>query len=230
MNSPSKTATSESTDAADADNRRSQLATGEDKRTTGNRRRTGNLIVVTGPSGVGKGTLVGRLMTQVPKLTKSVSVTTRSMRPSEVEGVDYFFRPAEEFGSMIENGLFMEWAEFAGNLYGTPREWVLEQLKQGNDVILEIEVRGAIQIKESFPLAVLIFISPPSIEELKQRLRNRATETPAEFHLRLAKARWEMRERNVFYYEVVNDNIDDAVNNLAHIVYAERCRIRDYEA
>jgi guanylate kinase len=230
MNSPSKTATSETSDAADIDKRRAQLATGEYTITTGNRRRSGNLIVVTGPSGVGKGTLVGRLMTQVPKLTKSVSVTTRSMRPSEVEGVDYFFRSPEEFWSMVESGLFMEWAEFAGHLYGTPREWVLDQLKQGNDVILEIEVRGAIQIKESFPQAVLIFISPPSLEELKERLRKRATEKPAEFHLRLAKARLEMREKNVFYYEVVNDNIDDAVNNLAHIVYAERCRIRDYEA
>jgi len=227
MNSSSKTATTESTDAA---KRETQLATGEYTITTGNRRRSGNLIVVTGPSGVGKGTLVARLMSQVPKLTKSVSVTTRSMRPNEVEGIDYFFRAAEEFGSMIENGLFMEWAEFAGNMYGTPREWVLEQLKQGNDVILEIEVNGAKQIKESFPQAVLIFISPPSLEELKERLRKRATEKPAEFHLRLAKARLEMREKNVFYYEVVNDNIDDAVNNLAHIVYAERCRIRDYEA
>jgi len=229
MNSTSNSTTSETDDPAKA-KKDAQLATGEYNLTAGGRKRSGNLIVVTGPSGVGKGTLVSRLLVQMPKLTKSVSVTTRALRPNEVEGTDYFFRTGEEFTAMLDSGSFMEWAEFAGNLYGTPREWVLEQLNQGCDVILEIEVQGAKQIKECFPQAVLIFLSPPSMEELKQRLRNRATEKPAEFHLRLAKARLEMREKNVFYYEVVNDNIEDAVNNLAHIVYAERCRIREHEA
>jgi len=185
-----------------------------------------NLIVVTGPSGVGKGTVVSKLLQQVQNLTKSVSVTTRELRPSEVEGVDYFFRTADEFEAMIDSGLFMEWAEFAGNLYGTPSAWVVEQLASSRDVILEIEVQGAKQIKERFPQAVLIFLSPPSLAELKSRLKGRATETAVKLTLRLAKARQEMRERALFHYEVVNDNIDDAVNNLAHIVYAERCRIR----
>ncbi len=103
---------------------------------------------------------------------------------------------------------------------------MIEQLNKGRDVILEIEVQGAKQIMEAFSEPILIFLSPPSFEELKSRLRNRSTETPMKLHLRLAKARQEMRERNIFHYEVLNDNIDDAVNNLGHIVYAERCRIR----
>ena len=154
--------------------------------------RAGNLIVVTGPSGVGKGTVVSKLLQQIPNLTKSVSVTTREMRPNEIEGTDYFFRSAEEFEAMIDNGLFMEWAEFAGNLYGTPSAWVLDKLLNF-DVILEIEVQGAKQISTAFPKAVLIFLSPPSLDELKKRLKGRATETAMKLTLRLAKARQEMR-------------------------------------
>ncbi len=175
-------------------------------------RALGNLIIVTGPSGVGKGTVVAKLLAKVSNVTKSVSVTTRSMRAGEVDGVDYFFRTEEQFGEMIESGQFLEWAEFAGNFYGTPKGWVREQL----------------DLRE-FPEAVLIFLSPPSFDELKNRLRGRATESPAKVVLRLAKARQEIREKGVFHYEVVNDNIDEAVTNLSHIVYAERCRIRDRE-
>ncbi|HEY9778463.1 MAG TPA: guanylate kinase [Planktothrix sp.] len=196
------------------------------------RGRSGNLIVVTGPSGVGKGTVTSQLLEQVPNLLKSVSATTRGKRPNEVEGVDYFFKTPEEFYNMVEAGLFLEWAEFAGNHYGTPRAWVFEQLKKGIDVILEIEVLGAKQIKESCPQSTLIFLSPPSFEELKSRLKNRATEDPMKMTLRLMKARQELRalhEQHLFHYEVVNDNIEEAVNNLAHIVYAERCRIRENE-
>jgi guanylate kinase len=204
---------------------KAQLTTKQDKKPPA-APALGNLIVVTGPSGVGKGTVVSKVLQQVDRLVKSVSVTTRDMRKGEAEGVDYFFRSAEQFSEMIDAGLFMEWAEFAGNLYGTPRAWVTEQLEKSRDVILEIEVQGAKQIKDSFPQAVLIFLSPPSLEELKSRLRNRATETPMKLTLRLAKARQEMREKTLFQYEIVNDNIDEAVNNLTHIVYAERCRIR----
>jgi guanylate kinase len=193
----------------------------------------GNLIVVTGPSGVGKGTVVQKLLDEVPNLSKSVSVTTRAMRPGEQEGVDYFFRSYEQFAEMAENDDFMEWAEYSGNFYGTPKDWVEQQLclrandLPGTDVILEIEVDGAKQIRDRFPQAVLIFLSPPSFEELKSRLKGRATESPGKITLRLYKARQEMRERGLFHYEVVNDNIDEAVNNLLHIVYAERSRIRD---
>src|SRR5207237_2668022 len=120
----------------------------------------------------------------------------RDIRPQEEEGKDYFFRNAEEFETMIENSLFLEYAEYAGNLYGTPRAWVFQQLKEARDVILEIEVQGAKQIKEACPEALLIFLSPPSFEELKHRLRNRATESAMKRTLRLAKARQEMRERH----------------------------------
>jgi guanylate kinase len=191
------------------------------------RRTQSNLIVVTGPSGVGKGTVVSKVLDQVANLVKSVSVTTRSRRPGEDEGVDYFFRSPVEFEQMIDSQQFMEWAEFAGNLYGTPESWVLEQLNKSKDVILEIEVHGAKQIMERFPQAVFIFLSPPSLEALRQRLKGRGTESAEMVVLRLTKARQEMREKGLFHYEVVNDNIDDAVNNLKHIVYAERCRIRE---
>jgi guanylate kinase len=200
----------------------------------------GNLIVVTGPSGVGKGTVVQKLLEEVPNLSKSVSVTTRAMRPGELEGVDYFFRSYEQFAEMAENDDFMEWAEYSGNFYGTPKAWVELQLCvtkdakgndcTGTDVILEIEVDGAKQIRDRFPQAVLIFLSPPSFQELKSRLKGRATESPGKITLRLYKARQEMRERGLFHYEVVNDNIDEAVSNLLHIVYAERSRIRDTKA
>jgi guanylate kinase len=200
----------------------------------------GNLIVITGPSGVGKGTVVQRLLDEVPNLSKSVSATTRAMRPGERDGVDYFFVTDEKFAEMLENNEFMEWAEYSGNFYGTPRKWVAEQLRvkrsadgieqSGTDVILEIEVDGAKQIRDRFAQAVLIFLSPPSFDELKSRLKGRGTESGAKIQLRLHKARQEMRERGLFYYEVVNDNIDEAVKNLMHIVYAERCRIRETKA
>jgi guanylate kinase len=193
-------------------------------------RKHGNLIVITGPSGVGKGTVVQRLLDIVPKLTRSVSVTTRSRRPSEISGVDYFFHTQAEFDQMVADGMFMEFAEFAGNNYGTPSSWVMQEVKAGRDVILEIEVQGAKQIKEKFPSAVLIFLSPPSFEALRSRLKGRATEEPIKMALRLRKARQEMRERWLFHYEVINDKVDEAVKNLTNIVYAERCRIRDNEA
>jgi guanylate kinase len=189
----------------------------------------GNLLVITGPSGVGKGTVLQRLLEVIPKLTKSVSVTTREIRPGEAEGIDYFFRTRKQFAKMLEENNFLEHAEFAGNLYGTPRAWVEHELRQGRDVILEIEVKGARQVREKFPTAVLVFLSPPSFDALRSRLKIRGTETPMKMALRLTQARQEMRSRGDFDYEVVNDDINDAVNNLGHIVYAERCRIREHE-
>jgi guanylate kinase len=189
-------------------------------------RASGNLIVITGPSGVGKGTVVERLLATVPNLKRSVSVTTREKRPNEVEQVDYFFRSADEFERLNSENAFLEWAEFAGGLYGTPHLWVTEQLKAGIDVILEIEVQGAKQVKLKVSDAVLVFLSPPSFEALEARLRNRATETPEKLSMRLAKAKQELTEKQLFHYEVVNDVVDQAVDNLVHIVYSERCRIK----
>jgi guanylate kinase len=189
------------------------------------KQRAGNLIVITGPSGVGKGTLVHKLLPRMDKLKYSVSVTTRANRPGEIEGESYFFRTRSEFEDMIRQGAFMEWAEFAGNYYGTPRGWVAQELDNGIDVILEIEVQGAKQIFGEHPEAVMVFISPPNFDELASRLKNRKTETPEKIKMRLDKAQEELQEKNVFHYEVVNDKVDEAVNNLEHIVYAERNRI-----
>ena len=187
----------------------------------------GNLVVITGPSGVGKGTVVERLIAGVPALSLSVSVTTRARRPEEVEAVDYFFRTNDEFQDLVDSGSLLEWAEFAGAFYGTPQQWVQAELHAGHDVILEIEVQGARQIQKKCPEAVLVFLSPPSFEALEERLAKRATETPEKIALRLNKAREEIKQKHLFHYEVVNDNIDEAVNNLVHIIYAERSRIRN---
>lgn len=185
----------------------------------------GNLVVITGPSGVGKGTTVQALLSLVPGLSRSVSVTTRTKRTEEAESVDYFFATKKEFEEMCRKKLLMEWAEFAGALYGTPQAWVEQELQAGRDVILEIEVQGAKQIRDHFPDAILIFLSPPSFEALEDRLTGRATETPEKIALRLKKAKQELKQKHLFHYEVVNDNLDEAVNNLAHIIYAERCKI-----
>lgn len=189
-------------------------------------RRQGNLIVVTGPSGVGKGTMTAALLCDVSGVSKSVSVTTRQLREGEEDSVDYFFRTASQFEEMRKNGEFLEWAEFTGNLYGTPASWVKDQLGKGTDVLLEIEVQGAKQVRKKVEDAILIFISPPSLDELEKRLRLRATETDDSIARRLAKAREEMDERTLFDYEVINDNLTRAVLDLSNIVYAERLRIR----
>lgn len=185
----------------------------------------GSLLVVTGPSGVGKGTIVGVVLDDIERLEKSVSVTTRPKRASEIEGVDYFFRTQDEFFEMQRRGEFLEHAEFAGNYYGTPASWVTEKLESGIDVILEIEVQGAMQVREKCSDAILIFISPPSFEDLASRLRSRGTETEEKIAERLKKAKGEMEQRHLFNYEVINDNVKEAVRNLESIVYAERLRI-----
>ncbi|MBX9696115.1 MAG: guanylate kinase [Cyanobacteria bacterium] len=189
----------------------------------------GNLLVVTGPSGVGKGTVVGRVLSDIPGINKSVSVTTREKRVGEVEGLHYFFRDEDQFFQMRDSNEFLEWAEFAGHYYGTPRDWVLDQLKKSADVILEIEVQGARQVRDICPEAILIFMIPPSFEELELRLRTRATDSEEKLALRLRKAREEMTQRHFFDYEVLNDNLEEAIRNLEHIVYAERLRIRPNE-
>lgn len=188
---------------------------------------SGKIVVITGPSGVGKGTLVQRLVADVPGVKKSVSVTTRTKRAAEEDGVDYFFVDKARFDELIKQDAFLEWAEFAGACYGTPLDWVTEQLKAGIDVLLEIEVQGAMQVRERCPSALLIFLSPPSIEELEARLRGRATETPEKIALRLAKASEEMKQKHLFHYEVVNDNLEEAAKNLIRIVYDERSKIPD---
>ncbi|MDZ4835833.1 MAG: guanylate kinase [Candidatus Melainabacteria bacterium] len=187
--------------------------------------RTGTLLVVTGPSGVGKGTVVGKTLESIDRLAKSVSVTTRSRRNGEEEGVHYFYRSEKEFFDMRDRGEFLESAEFAGHYYGTPSHWVDDMLKHGIDVILEIEVQGAMQVREKRDDAVLIFLSPPSFDALAERLRTRATESEEKIRERLKKAEGEIKQRHLFNYEVINDNLTEAIRNLESIVYAERLRI-----
>lgn len=186
--------------------------------------RVGNLFVVSGPSGVGKGTVIEKILLTVPEIQKSISVTTRKPRAKEENGRDYFFISKEKFDQMIEERLLMEWAEFTGSFYGTPIRWVKDRLKQGIDVILEIEIQGAKQIASQYPNASLIFLSPPSISALEERLRGRATESPEKLALRLSKAEEEMAQRYIFQYEVLNDNLEEAVKVLQDIVYSKRSK------
>lgn len=187
--------------------------------------KAGNLLVLSGPSGVGKDTILEKALSTVPGIKRSVSATTRAMRPGEQEGVDYFFCLKGEFQQLVDNGRLLEWAEFAGSRYGTPRQWVEEQLCNGHDVMLEIEVQGARQVADRFPGATLIFVMPPSLEALEERLKGRGTESNEKIGERLERARQEMAQRPWFHYEIVNDEIDRAVDNLVHIIYAQRCRI-----
>ncbi|HIE08933.1 MAG TPA: guanylate kinase [Armatimonadetes bacterium] len=184
----------------------------------------GMILVISGPSGVGKGTLRERLLKRFPSMRRSISVTTRRPRPGEVHGRDYFFVSREEFQRMIGEGKFLEWAWVFDELYGTPAGWVEEQLSSGVDVLLEIDVQGAFQVKEKKPDAVLVFIAPPSWEELERRLRKRHTEDEEEVRRRLKVARREVEMAPRYDYVVVNDDLDQAAYELECIVVAEKCR------
>jgi guanylate kinase len=201
------------------------IGTDERPDMTSRQPKRGRLLVITGPSGVGKGTVIAQLLDRISGLAKSVSVTTRPRRALEADGVDYFFRSQDEFKEMIEADEFLEYAEYAGNCYGTPKKWVEERVLAGIDVIMELEVQGAMQVRARHRNAGLVFLSPPSFEALEERLRGRATETSDKLVLRLDKAKEELNEKSLFHYEVINDSIEDAVNKLVHIVYSERCRI-----
>lgn len=184
----------------------------------------GILFVLSGPSGVGKGTVRKALFKKDTSLKYSTSMTTRPMRPGEQEGVDYFYRSKEAFEQMIENNQLLEHAEYVGNYYGTPREYVEQQLEEGNDVFLEIEVQGALQVKANFPEGVFIFLSPPSLEELKNRIVSRGTETESLVMNRLNAAKEEIDMMDAYDYVVVNDRVDHAVENVQAIVKSEHCK------
>ncbi|MFM2430924.1 MAG: Guanylate kinase [Cyanobacteriota bacterium] len=179
----------------------------------------GKLIVLTGPSGAGKGTLLKALLADHPELYVSISATTRSARPGEVHGQHYFFLDRAEFDQMVSAGNFLEWAEFAGNCYGTPRQPVEAQINAGTIVILEIELEGARQVRESFPEAYRIFILPPSFEELESRLRGRGTETDEVVAKRMRRAKEEIAAAGEFDIQIVNDDLDRAVAELATVVF-----------
>ena len=186
----------------------------------------GLLIILSGPSGAGKGTLCRELLRLLPDLTYSVSATSRAPRPGEIEGVHYFFRTREEFETMIASGELLEWTEFCGNYYGTPLFAVQQALVAGKDVILEIEIQGARQVKKLFPQGVFIFVVPPSLEVLVQRIHQRGTESEEIIQKRLAQARAELERISDYEYVVVNDEVPAAVEKLRCILVAEKCRIK----
>lgn len=187
---------------------------------------SGILIVLSGPAGVGKGTILRRVAADLPNLITSVSVTTRAPRRGEVEGREYFFRTPAEFERLVEEDAFLEWASYLDCSYGTPRAWVLEQLAAGRDVVLEIEVKGAMQVRARFPEAVLVFAVPPSFAELAARLRKRATESEEMLERRLAAAREELQQVGEYDYAIINDDLERAAADLAAIVRAEHLRPR----
>ncbi|MCS6777409.1 MAG: guanylate kinase [Chloroherpetonaceae bacterium] len=187
--------------------------------------RTGRLFVVSGPSGVGKDTLLDRLFPRLAGVVRSVSATTRAPRQGEVDGVDYHFLTPEQFQQGIAHGAFLEYAQYGSNFYGTPRDWVEQRRAQGFDVILKIEVQGALEVRQRVPGAVLVFIQPPSLEELERRLRARGTDSEERVRERLAIAQREMACIPHYHYLITNDEIEEAVDQLRAVILAERCRI-----
>lgn len=180
----------------------------------------GKLIVLTGPSGVGKGTLLRSLLHRHPELYLSISITTRAPRPGEVDGKNYYFVSRPTFERMVANGELLEWAEFAGNFYGTPRGPVEEHIRQGNWVILEIELEGARQIRKSFPDALRIFILPPSITELEHRIRNRGQDSDEAIVRRLGRAHAEIAAADEFDIQIVNDDFQKALTRIEETLFA----------
>lgn len=181
-------------------------------------KKQGTLVVVSGFAGTGKGTVMKELMARYDSYALSVSATTRNPRPGEVDGREYFFKTKEEFEKMIEEDAFVEYACYVSNYYGTPKKYVEEQLAAGKDVILEIEIQGALKIKEQFPEALLLFLAPPSADVLKQRLVGRGTETEEVIEQRLARAVEESKGIENYDYLVVNDDLDQCVETVHQMI------------
>lgn len=184
----------------------------------------GILVVLSGPSGAGKGTICKALL-QGGDFWLSVSATTRNPRAGEIEGKNYYFISKEEFVNRIDNNDFLEYAEVYGNFYGTPRSKVIEAIDSGKNVILEIDIQGALKVKEAYPGGVFIFILPPSMEELKQRIINRGSETKESLMTRFKSAYQEINYVSKYNYAVVNDTVDRAVEKIESIIIAEKCRV-----
>lgn len=184
----------------------------------------GVLIVFSGPSGSGKGTVLKETMKMCDNLKLSVSVTTRTPREGERDGVDYIFYSQDEFRDLVSKDGFLEWAQFCDNYYGTPKAEIEAQLSVGNDVVLEIDVQGAMKVKEKCPEAVLIFNLPPSKEELKKRLIGRNTDAPDVIQKRLETANWEIEQAKYYDYVLLNDTVNKAANTFLTIIESEKCK------
>lgn len=188
--------------------------------------KTGFLLVVSGPSGAGKGTICKKLIESNPNIKVSVSATTRKPRAGEVDGTNYFFLSKEQFEEMIAREEFLEYAKVYDNYYGTPQKYVIENLKMGNDVLLEIDIAGALQIKKKFPEGIFIFILPPSMEELRNRIVGRGTESEADIEKRFGCAMEEISHFIQYDYAIINDDLDRALADIDAIVRAEGCRVK----
>lgn len=185
----------------------------------------GNLIVISAPSGAGKGTVIKKLMEINSNIWLSISMTSRNIRPGDVPNESYFFVTKEEFEERINNGVFLEYAVYNGNYYGTPKDKIVEKLNEGKDVVLEIEIQGALKVKELVPDAIFIFILPPSMKELKRRLVNRGTESKDKVLERFTAAYKEINEVTKYNYVVINDEVEVAANKVNAILLSERCRV-----
>lgn len=183
-----------------------------------NNSRVGNLFVVSGPSGAGKGTLLSQVIERIPDAWVSVSATTRSPRPGEIEGVHYFFLDTDHFKSLVEQDGFLEWAQVHDNYYGTLKQSVIDHMNAGDQVILEIDVQGALQVRKALPEAHLVFIDPPSLEELERRLRQRGTETEDVISSRMKTAEVELAQKMEYDVQVVNDDLERAVDELVEVI------------
>lgn len=178
----------------------------------------GKLFVISGSSGVGKGTVIKEFLNKHQDFKLSISCTTRCMREGEQNGVNYFYLSQDEFKKCVENNEFLEWAEFSGNFYGTKKEFVENCLNRGENLILEIDTKGALNVKKIMPNATLIFIAPPSLEELEARLRGRHTETEEAIQKRLASIKLEIENSKFFDYKIINDTVENAVKQIETIV------------
>ena len=187
----------------------------------------GKTFIVSGPSGVGKSTVLQALMERRKNVYFSVSATTRDPRPGEVDGVHYHFMDVDTFRARIAQDEFLEYAEYVGNFYGTPKRYVDDAMNQGKDVILDIEVQGAIQVTSKRPDAVRIFIAPPSWAELERRLTERGTDSPEKIQKRLLRAKVEFQTAHTYDYFVINDSVDNAVSELNAIMTAEHCKPKE---
>lgn len=186
--------------------------------------RKGLLILISGPSGTGKGTVCDLLRQKHPEISYSISATTRQPRPGEQDGINYYFYTKEKFREMIDQGQLLEWAEVYGNFYGTPKQKVLDRLEAGEDILLEIDTQGALNVMKVMPEGLFIFLLPPSLEELAARLKGRGTETEESLHRRLGAAVDEIKLATKYRYVVVNDKVEDAEETIANIIEAEHHR------
>ena len=184
----------------------------------------GLIVSISGPSGVGKGTILAEIRKRFPEAKQSISVTTRAPRGTEQDGVEYYFRTREEFEKLLADGEILEYDEYVGNYYGTPLTPLIKATEAGEDLLLDITIAGTLALEEKYPLAVSIFILPPSFEQLAERLKGRGTESDDLIKMRMEKAKEEILCANKFDYVVVNDNLDKAVDDIVAIMRAEKCR------